>query len=57
MGRFADNAADLNDRRQFRAIRHRNIVTAEFPGAPAGDVEPLVIQRKIDVGDSAAERL
>src|SRR5580658_7420155 len=38
MRRSADDAANLNDGGKFRTIWYRNIVTAEFPGAPARDV-------------------
>src|ERR1700720_1932714 len=51
MRRSANDSADLKDRGKFRTIRDGDIVPAEFPGPPAGDIEPFVIQRKIDVCD------
>src|SRR4029077_17840432 len=51
MGRFPDNPADLNDRREFRAVWYGDIVAAELSGTPAGNVEPFVVQGEINVGD------
>ena len=51
MRRTPHDASHRNLAVQLRVERIAHVVLAEFAGAPARDVEVLVVERKVDVGD------
>src|SRR5579863_3292043 len=51
MRRVAHDAAEVNRGGLLGVERIGNVVLKEFAGAPAGDVEKTVVERKVDVGD------
>ena len=56
MRRAANDAADVHGARQLRLAGIADIVLTHLAGAPAGDVEKLVVHRQIDVGDQRRHR-
>ncbi len=51
MRRPGNDAADTHFARQFGIERIGDVVLLEIAGAPAGDVEELVIHGEVDIGD------
>src|SRR6516164_4503960 len=51
MGRATYDSADLKHRCELRAIGNRDVVTAQFPGSPAGYIKPFIIKRQVKVGN------
>src|SRR5918992_564864 len=56
MRRPADDATQMYGSRMPRAERVGDVVLAQLPGAPAGDVEELVVEGEVDVAGQGRHR-
>src|SRR5205085_196672 len=46
-----DDPAQVHGTGLFRVVRVADVVLLELAGSPAGDVEPAVVDREVDVAD------
>src|SRR6516225_10181073 len=57
MGRATYDSADMKHGCELRAIGNRDVVTAQFPGSPAGYIKPFIIKRQVKVSNEGWNRL